>query len=184
MVRCTTSAANATLDGISMTQLGTLLGVHATTATLAFFITSQFKLTKVRMWCTPNAIGNTIQIGLKWADSPLAASVGIANPPVVVEDVSNSIEKPAYVCLSPKRGTLSDNWFGTGATATLLYVSQSSSAGNPTSVIDFFFDWILDDIGSTGNIPIVAGTAGVFYHKIITGTLGLVYTPIPPLNSI
>jgi len=183
-VRVTTSNADATLDQLTCAQLAKLLGYHCTvTNTTAFYLASQFRLDKVEMWATPPATADTVTVGLKWADSPLTASVGIANPPVMVEDSSGTPNVYAHVVLKPQKNSLATNWFGSAATVVLLLVSLNSTAGNATATLDFHFSWVLDDIGTTPSFTVSASATGNIYHGILTGSTGLVYTPIPPLNA-
>jgi hypothetical protein len=183
-VRYTTGNADASLDTINVNQLAKMVGFHAVvTNTTAYYIASQFRLDKVRMWATPPATADTVTVGLKWSDSPLSSGIGIANPPVSVEDSSGTPNVYAYVCLKPQKNSLSENWFGSAATVPLLLVTLQSTAGNATATLDFHFSWVLDDIGNAPSFTITSGTAGVIYHGIITGGSGLVYTPIPPLNG-
>jgi hypothetical protein len=184
VVRVTTSNADALLDSLTIAQIAKLVGFHCVvTNTTAFYLASQFRLDMVEMWATPPATADTVTVGLKWADSPLAASVGIANPPVTIEDSSGTPNVYAHVVLRPQKNSLAENWFGSAATSALLLVNLESTAGNATATLDFHFSWILDDIGSTPSFTVTAATAGVVYHGIITGSTGLVYTPIPPLNA-
>jgi len=50
--------------------------------------------------------------------------------------------------------------------------------------MDIYFEFILDDVGSTSAGPTLAGaTAGNIYHKIVT-TGAATWTAVAPLNSI
>jgi len=184
IIRVTTSNADGLNDSLTAGQLGALLGVFATTTVLSNLVSTGFRLIKVEAWAAPPAAGDTVTIGAKWYDTPLAASVGIANPPVSVSDSSGSIDKYAHYVLRPKKDSFSANFLSSAGTTGVLLFSQSSTAGNPTVTLDFHFLWYLDDIGVTPTVTLVGATAGVTYHKIMTGSTGIVYTPVPPLNSI
>jgi hypothetical protein len=183
-VRYTTSNADGTGDVLTVTQLASMLGFTAISATVGYYWMSQFRLDKVEAWATPPAVADVVSIALKWADSPLAASIGIAGPPVVVQDSSSSTSIPAHIVLKPPRNSLFENWFGPNATPQMLVFTQQSTAGNCNAIIDFYFSFILDDIGTAPSFTIVGAQFGVHYHKIVTGTTGIVYTPAPPLNGI
>jgi hypothetical protein len=183
-VRVTTGNADFTSDTLTCAQLAKLLGFHVTiTNTTAFYVASQFRLDKVEMWATPPATADTVSVALKWVDSPLTASVGIANPPVAVEDASGTPNVYAHVVLTPRRDSLANNWFGSAATVSLLAVTLQSTAGNATATLDFYFSWILDDIGIPPSFTVSGAITGGIYHGIMTGSAGAVYTPIPPLNA-
>lgn len=183
MVRTTVSSGGGILNQFSGNQLARILGIVATSATTSSFFTTQFRLNKVEMWSVPTVTGVPVTIEAKWADSPLAASIGIANPPQSVEDTSESSDRPAHVMLKPKRGTLGDNWFGVATTTVLLLLSAPAD-----TIIDFHYSFIIDDVGTTVAGPtLVAATTGVIYHSIVTGTAGtgsLTITAVEPLNSI
>jgi hypothetical protein len=66
----------------------------------------------------------------------------------------------------------------------MLLFTQQSTAGNVTSIIDFHFSFIIDDIGTAPTFTVSAAAVGAHYHKIVTGSAGLVYTPVAPLNGI
>jgi hypothetical protein len=183
-VRYTTSNVDATLDALTITQLAQCCGFTALIATTASYWMSQFRLDKVEAWATPPAVADVVSISLKWADSPLAASIGIAGPPGVVEDSSASTSIPAHVVLRPLRNSLFENWFGPNATPQMILFTQQSTAGNCNSVIDFHFSFVIDDIGTAPSLTIAGASPGAHYHKIVTGSTGLVYTPVPPLNGI
>jgi hypothetical protein len=183
-VRYTTSNADGTLDSLTITQVAQCCGFTAVSAILGAYWMSQFRLDKVEAWATPPAVADVVSISLKWADSPLAASIGIAGPPVVVEDSSASTSIPAHIVLKPPRNSLFQNWFGPNATPQMLYFTQQSTAGNANSIIDFHFSFIIDDIGQPPTFTIAGASVGAHYHKIVTGSTGIVYTPVPPLNGI
>jgi hypothetical protein len=183
-VRYTTSNADGTADSLTITQIAQMCGFTAVSATVGVYWMSQFRLDKVEAWATPPAVADVVSISLKWADSPLAASIGIAGPPVVVEDSSASTSIPAHIVLKPPRNSLFQNWFGPNATPQMLLFTQQSTAGNCNSIIDFYFSFIIDDIGTAPTFTIAGASVGAHYHKIVTGTTGIVYTPVPPLNGI
>jgi len=169
-------------DFLTPQQLAGILGITALTATTSTFIGNQFRLVKAEMWGT-TAVGATCTIGLKWSDNPLAASIGIANPPVGVEDTSISPDVAAHVVLRPPKNSYADNWFGVNATPLLLGVFTNVAAA--TGTLDLHFEYIYDDIGLIAAGPtIVGGIAGTNYHKSATGSAALTYTVVPPLNSI
>jgi hypothetical protein len=181
-IRCIVTGGQV-LQAFTGQQLASLLGIFATGATTSFQFATQFRLAKVEMWDIPNAIGNTVTLGLKWADNPLAASIGIANPPVSVSDSSDSLDRYAHVVLRPQKDSYSNNWFASNTLQNLLLISTGANSG--TCLADFDFEFVIDDIGSLNAGPtLAAATAGTFYHKIITSSGGLTLTPVNTLNSI
>jgi hypothetical protein len=100
------------------------------------------------------------------------------------EDMTSSIDKYAYVCLEPPRGLAGatsyfNQWQDSSAGAALIYAVLPSG-----SIIDFFFDWFLDDVGIPSAGPAIVGaSAGVLYHKnIVLG--GSSIQVVLPLNNI
>jgi hypothetical protein len=181
-VRCIVTGGQV-LQAFTCQQLASLLGVFATGATTSFQFATQFRLAKVEMWDIPNAIGNTVTLGLKWADNPLAASVGIANPPVAVSDSSDSLDRYAHVVLRPQQNSYANNWFSSSCTQNLLLISTGGNSG--TCIADFDFEFVIDDIGTLNPGPtLAAASAGTFYHKIATSSGGLSLTAVNTLNSI
>jgi len=183
-LRYYTSNADAINDGLTLNQLGAMIGFVAQTAILGNYITSGFRIDMVEMWATPPAIGDTVTIAAKWADNPTATSVGIANPPVTIMDSSGNVDRYAHFRLLPRKGSYADNFLASNGTVTVIYFSLNSTAGNATATIDFHMSFYLDDIGTTSSFAIAAATAGTMYHRIVTGSAGLVYTPVPPLNGL
>jgi hypothetical protein len=116
---------------------------------------------------------------LKYADDP--ASNTQSGPPKTVSDTSISFDRPAYVCLEPPKDNTSifSQWFDSSLTTTV--VAWVLPAG---TTIDFYFNFIIDDIGATSAGPtLIAATAGVIYHKaFVTGAATI--TAVSPLNSI
>jgi hypothetical protein len=183
-VRYTTSNVDGTTDSLTVTQLAQMCGFTAITATTAYYWMSQFRLNKVEAWATPPAVADVVSIALKWADSPLAAAIGIAGPPEVVEDSSASTSVPAHIVLRPPPNSLFKNWFGPNATPQMVLFTQQSTAGNCNAVIDFSFSFIIDDIGTAPSFTVSGATPGAHYHKIVVGSTGITYTPVPPLNGV
>jgi len=174
--------AAGVIDFLTITQVAQMCGITSLTAITSTFLFNSFRLRKVEMWQSTVA-GSLVTIAAKWADTPTAASVGIANPPQVVEDSSSEPDRPAHIVLKPQKGTWNENFFSAIGTPSYLGVTTSVAAG--TATLDLHFSYVFDDLGPTPTGPALVGaTIGTNYHKIVTGSAGLTYTPIAPLNTI
>lgn len=181
-LRCSVSAA-ISAGAITMQQLSGLLGVISL-ATGAGSATSllcdQFRLKRTCVWGPVATAGTPVTVQLKYVDDP--ASNTFSGAPKTVSDSSVSFDRPAYVCLEPpKDGSSIFNLWMDSSLATQVLV-LTCPAG---SIIDFFFQWIIDDQGATSAGPTItaASVLGQIYHRSITtggGTIGAV----SPLNGI
>lgn len=179
MVRCNTNATS-TLNGfIRMSDLAGMLGIIATAATTSVFLCDQYRLKRVCVWAPVATAGVPVTVMLKYVDDPAANTQSGA--PRTVSDTAISFDRPAYACLEPPKDNSSifSQWFDSSLTTQILNVVLPVG-----STLDFYFNFILDDIGQTSAGPaIVAGTAGNIYHKAFAcGAATL--TAVAPLNSI
>jgi hypothetical protein len=172
MVRCDV-AANAATQTVSAANLGSMLGVISTSATTSLFLSQNFRLKKVEMWSWTSTIGTTVDIELKWTDTTTAG--GQAGPPQTVGDSSASVDRPAYVCLKPRKTTIWNDWQSVASTNTMLSYYSPQQA-----IMDLYFEWFVDDIGALTAGPALTGaTTGTIYHHNIA-TL----SAVGPINSV
>jgi len=177
-IRCQVSAAciGQVLNG---TQLCGLLGVFAQTALLGNFIGNQFRLKRTCIWGPVATAGTPVSVELKYADDP----AGILYPASAVNavgDSSVSFDRPAYCCLIPNKNSYANLWTNCLSTANVLVITCPAGA-----IIDFDFQFLIDDIGNTNTArALVGATPGLFYHLIATLSGAQLITPVSPLNSV
>lgn len=178
MIRCSSSAAVAA-GVITMANLAGMIGVIATGTTTSQYLCDQFRLRRVCVWGPVATAGTPVTVMLKYVDDP--ANNTQAGPPKTVSDSSVSYDRPAYACLEPPKDNSSifSQWFDSSLTAQVLTVSWPAG-----SIIDFYFNFIVDDIGSTSAGPTLSGaTTGNIYHKnfvLGSSTIG----GVSPLNVL
>jgi len=164
---------------ITANLLAGFLGVIATGTTTSVFLCDQFRLKRICSWTPVVTAGTPVSSMMKYADDP--ASNTQSGAPRTQSDSSISFDRPAYCCLEPPKDNTSifSQWSDSSLTTAWIVVSWPAG-----TVVDFYFNWILDDLGSTQAGPaLIAATAGNIYHKSFTvggGTLGVV----TPLNGI
>jgi hypothetical protein len=178
MIRCQSSAAVAA-STITATQLAGMLGVIAVTTTTSSFLCDQFRLRRICIWGAVATAGTQVTCTLKYADDP--ASNTQSGAPRTQSDSSVSFDRPAYVCLEPPKDNTSIFSQWSDSSLTTAWVVLTCPAG---AIIDFHFNWILDDIGATTAGPTLIGAVpGQVYHKSFVlgaSTIGAV----SPLNAI
>jgi len=166
-------AANAASQTVTAGQLGSYLGIIATSAVASVYISPSFRIKSIQMWSYTGTIGTTVDISLKWSDTATAG--GLGGPPQTVADSSASVDKPAYVSLHADKFTVFQQWFNNASANSMLtwYSPQQS-------IMDIVFEFFLDDLGVLVAGPVIAAaTLGTLYHHNIA-TL----TAVQPLNSI
>jgi len=171
--------AVAIANTIQCNQLAAALCLIATSATATSFLCDQFKLKRVCVWGPVTTAGTPVSCMLKYVDDP--ASNTQSGPPLTQSDSSISFDRPAYVCLEPPKNNSSifSQWSDSSLTTAWIVITCPVGA-----IVDFFFDYIIDDIGATQAGPTVAGaTAGQLYHKTITAGAA-VFGCVLPLNGI
>jgi len=181
-IRCSVSAA-ISAGTITMAQLGGMLGIIslATGAgSASSLICDQAKLKRVCVWGPVATAGTPVTVQLKYVDDPTSSVT--SGPPKTVSDSSVSFDRPAYACLEPPKREQSffSQWFDTNQ--AIGYVVITCPVG---SIVDFWFNWILDDQGATSAGPVItaASVIGQIYHRSIT-TGGGVIGCVSPLNGI
>jgi len=171
-VRCDV-AANAASQVITTAGLGGLLGVFATSAVASVYLCNSFRIRKIDMWSYTATIGTTVDINIKLSDTATAGGVG--GPPQSIGDSSASIDKPAFVSLTPNNSSVYREWQNSAAANSFFSYYSPQQA-----IMDIHYEWWLDDLGATVAGPVLVGaTLGNIYHKAIA-TL----TVVQPLNGI
>lgn len=164
---------------VAMNALAGALGIIGTGATTSVFIADQLRLRRVCIWGPVATAGTPVNVMAKFVDDP--SPTVTSGAPKTVQDSSVSFDRPAYVCLEPPKdnSSLFSQWFDSSLTTGWLFL-----AFPPGSILDFHFNFIVDDIGATSAGPtIAAGTAGTIYHKTFAvGAATL--TVVSPLNAI
>jgi len=178
-LRSTLSGAAANAFVFTAIQLSAHMGIIATSTTTSSLLCDQFRLRRVCVWGPVTTAGTPVSVMLKWADDP--ASNTQSGPPKTEMGTSSNINEYAYACLTPPKNNTSIFSQWADASLTTQWVVCSAPIG---SIIQFWFNFIIDDIGATQSGPVIAGaTLGQIYHKnMIAG--GATWTGIPPLNTI
>jgi hypothetical protein len=178
-IRSTLSGAPATAFIFTAFQLAAHLGVIATSATTSSLLCDQFRLTRVCVWGPVATAGTPVSVLLKFVDDP--ASNTQAGPPKTEVGTSSNINEYAYACLTPPKNNSSIFSQWCDASLTTQWIVVSAPVG---SIIQFWFNFILDDLGATSAGPTIAGaTLGQIYHKnAVAG--GATWTVTGGLNSI
>lgn len=178
-VRNVVSGAAIVAQVISSSAMAANLGLLATSATTSAFLCDQFRLKRICVWGPVATAGTPVTVMLKFVDDP--ASNTQSGPPKTETDTSISFDRPAYCCLTPPKtpNSIFSQW--QDSSLNTAWISISAPVG---SIVDFFYQFIIDDLGNTTSGPtIAAATLGNIYHKsIILGgaTIGVV----TPLNGI
>jgi len=104
---------------------------------------------------------------LKYVDDPAATVT--SGPPKTQSDSSVSFDRPAYCCLTPPKDNSSvfSQWLD--SSLTTAWIQVVAPAG---SIMDIYYNFIIDDIGNTSAGPaLAAATIGNVYHKsFVTGS--------------
>jgi hypothetical protein len=118
-----------------------------------------FRLRKIEFWGPVATSGTPVTCSITYTEQ----TADFESPPVTLSDTSVSFDYPAYISSIPPRGSLASKWHSSASTDEMLALTYPSGA-----TVDFFFDFILPDLGNPVVGPvIVAGSVGVFYHKIV-----------------
>lgn len=175
----TVTAAAAT-SVLTVSQLAAhLVGVIATSATTSALVCDAIRITRVCIWGPVATAGTPVQVSLKWVDDP--ASNTQAGPVKTATGVSSNINEYAYCCLTPPKDSSSifSQWADASLNTQWLVV-----VGPIGSIIQFWGNWIFDDVGNLTAGPALSGaTTGNIYHKnMVTG--GSTIVMANPLNTI
>jgi len=173
-VRCDVTAS-ASVQTLTAAQLGSVVGLIATSATTSVFMSDSFRLNRATMWSWTGTAGTTVDVMLKFTDTGNAAGQG--GPPCVTMDSSASMDRPAYVTLKPPRNSSQNLWQDCSASNTAPMLSYLSPQ---LAIMDLDFSFIIDDIGVTVSGPAIGGaTLGTIYHHSVATLL-----PVTPLNRV
>lgn len=146
-------------------ELASMLGLIATTATTSIYISSVFRLRRVKIWCLPSAVGVPCTVQAFWQNVIDSAFV-LSSAPKPETDTSLSVDHYAFVELRiPKDSAVIGKWWN-----VVHGVSPLNLTAPPDAVVEFDFQWICDDLGTNSSGPALVGaTPGTIYHKIVGG---------------
>jgi hypothetical protein len=168
-------SANAAAQTLSTVQLAAALGIIATAATTSVFLSDSFRLKKTSLWSWTSTPGTTADVMLKYVDSGNGAAQG--GPPCLAMDSSASADTPAYVTLVPPKTSMFNLWHDCNTALSTTFMSYLCTN---QGILDFEFEFIVDDVGVTAAGPTIAGaTLGTIYHKSAATLLA-----VTPLNRI
>ncbi len=164
IVRMQSTAAQTNV-AFTYAQLAGILGIIGTSTTTSSFLTTNFRLRRIRIWAPVATAGTSVTAQITFTET----ATDFETPPVSRADSSVSFDHPAYVGLAPPKGSLLDKWHASGQTNDALAMTYPSGA-----VIDFHFDFVLPDYGgSTPGPTISGGTAGNLYHKSVNSLVAV-----------
>lgn len=178
-IRSTLSGNPANSMVLTATQLAAHLGLIAITATTSNLLCDQFKVRRVCVWGPVTTAGTPVNVSLKYVDDP--ASNTQSGPPKTENGTSSNINEYAYCCLEPPKDNSSIFSQWADASLTTGWIVVTAPVG---SIMQIWYNFILDDVGAPSAGPTIAGaTPGLVYHKnMLVGAV--VWTAVPPLNSI
>lgn len=155
-VRCISNAAQTNV-AFTYGQLAGILGIIGTSTTTSAFLTTVFKLRRIRMWGPVATAGTPVTNSVTWTET----SADFESPPVTKSDTSVSFDYPAFIDAAPPRGSLASKWHGSGQGSEIFALTYPTGC-----VIDFSFSFILNDFGGNLAGPTISGgTIGNMYHK-------------------
>lgn len=156
-----TSTVSAT---VSAANIGTALGVLATSATNSYPVIVSARIKRVRIWTLPST-STTTTCAIQWL-----GSTGNTNASQVEHsDTSLSTAEPAFVDSVPPPDSSASWWFATDGSVTtpLLFISASGP-----SVVDVFVDCVLSDGNAMTAYTSSGMTAGRVYYSPLQGASG------------
>jgi len=146
-------------QSFTYSNLSSMLGIVATTATAAAYISTVFRISRIRIWGPVAVAGTPVTVAVTYTET----SNDFETPPVSRADTSISFDHPAFVTLRPPRGSLLDKWHGSAQTDEAFALTFPSG-----STVEFDFQFVLNDLGAPlVGIVVVAATVGQIYHKIV-----------------
>jgi hypothetical protein len=153
----------AAINNVTFTigQVAAQLGIIATSAVTSVFLTPVYRLKRVQMW------GLTGTVSAEFPNLSAAGSALIASPPKPKSDTSQAQVRYAYISMKPPKHTaLEGMWWNVASIANALTIISLPVLG----VVEFDFQWILDDLGATIPGPaIAAAVLGTIYHQTLSG---------------
>jgi hypothetical protein len=155
-LRC--QASSAVSANFAYNVLAGYVGVVATAATTSIMLASAFRVTRIEAWAAQPVAGNVNTIELAWFNT----SADFISPPVNICDSSQSSDHVAHIVASPPPGSLADKFHTSTQTDNMF-----SFAIGTGGIVDFWFEWILNDNETTYAGPTLSGaTLGIIYHKL------------------
>jgi len=110
-IRCLASGA-VTQQSFTYSNLSRILGVVAVSTTAGAYITTVFRISRIRVWGPVAVAGTSVTVAVTYTET----SNDFETPPVSRADTSISFDHPAFVTLRPPRGSLLDKWHGSAQT--------------------------------------------------------------------
>jgi hypothetical protein len=157
----------AALLGRSFTsmELASIMGIVASGTTTSVYLSSVFRLKRIQIWCLPSAVGTPCTVQAFWANV-IDSGFVLASAPKPVTDTSLSVDRYAYVSLNiPRNSAVIGKWWN-----VVHSVSPVVLTAPPDAIIEFDFQFIVDDLGVPAAGPTVAaGIAGTIYHRTVAG---------------
>jgi len=148
-------------EGFNYNTLAGMLGIIATSSTVSTYLSTSFKLRRIRMWGPVATAGTPVTVSLR----ATMTSADFVTPPKTWTDTSISYDHPAFVDWKPPRGSLAEKWHSSAQGDQIFTLTFPVGA-----TIDFHFSYVLNDALGTINGPTLSGaTVGLIYHKTEAG---------------
>jgi hypothetical protein len=152
--------ATAAVAGNSFTcvTLCRFCGLIAVSATATYCLSTLIKLKRIRIWSPVAVAGTIVTSTIQWPNN--SATEQIAGPPIIMTDSATCLSQYAHVDAKPPKGSWCDKWHQAADVTPWVLLTYSAGA-----IIDFDFQWFIDDLGATIAGPTVAGAVtGAVYH--------------------
>jgi len=148
-------------EGFNYNTLAGMLGIIATSSTVSTYLSTAFKLRRIRMWGPVATAGTPVTVSIRLMQS----SADFVTPPKTWTDTSVSFDHPAFLDWVPPLGSLAEKWHSSVQGDQIFTLTFPVGA-----TIDFHFSYVLNDADGTINGPTLSGaTVGLVYHKIEAG---------------
>lgn len=168
------AAAAITSQAFTCSELGRMLALYADSAIACHYICNQYRLKRVCIWGPVATAGTPVAVTAKYSDI-INATTGFTGCPQTVSDESVSFDRPAYVCLTPPKDSIVNLWQSVVSTNNFIEITCPSG-----SIIDFDYQFYIDDIGSLPLGPVIAaGTPFTIFHLTVNNL-----TAVLPLNLL
>jgi len=153
-------------SAFSALLLGQMLGVIATSATTSVYLSNIMRIKRVQIWCLPSAVGTPCTVQAFFPNVPIAGDPFISGPPKPVTDTTLSVDRYAYVSLTPaKNSSIEGKWVDIASGATLLILTVPADG-----IVEIDYQFIIDDLGLNQAGPALTGAVpGNIYHRITSG---------------
>jgi hypothetical protein len=164
--------ANAAATNTQITVTGLLdMLCMATTGTSAYQLNTAFRLKSLEMWDISATTGATVVCEFPFA----SGTVGAPETKRSVTSLGNS--KPAYLKMTPVKGSIQSMWQSTGSTTAFILLSASTT----NSVVDIVLDCVLQDGQSPVSVSagVAGATAGTIYLRALDNQGSQIFAPAP-----